>query len=58
MKTSHKVGVSSAAVVTAVIAFTAGWEGTDLVAKKDMIGTGHPLTYCHGQTDEFGKGSC
>jgi hypothetical protein len=20
-----------------------------------MIGTGHPVTYCHGQTDEFGK---
>jgi lysozyme len=27
----------------------------DAVAKKDMIGTGHPVTYCYGQTDEFGK---
>jgi lysozyme len=26
----------------------------DHVAKKDMIGTGHPVTYCYGQTDEFG----
>jgi len=27
----------------------------DLTAKRDMIGTGHPVTYCIGQTDEFGK---
>jgi lysozyme len=27
----------------------------DKVAKKDMIGTGHPITYCYGQTDEFGE---
>jgi lysozyme len=31
------------------------WEGMDKVAKRDMIGTGHPVTYCYGQTDEFGK---
>lgn len=55
MKTSHKAGAAGAGVIAAVIAFTANWEGTDLVAKKDMIGTGHPMTYCHGQTDEFGK---
>jgi lysozyme len=55
MKTSHKVAGGSAAVVAAALAFTPGWEGTDLVAKRDMIGTGHPITYCIGQTDEFGK---
>lgn len=26
------------------------FEGCDLTAKKDMIGTGHPLTWCHGET--------
>lgn len=56
MKTSTKVGSGFAAAVIAVATvFTPVWEGTDLVAKKDMIGTGHPMTYCHGQTDEFGK---
>jgi lysozyme len=55
MKTSHKVAGGSAAVIAAAIAFTPGWEGMDLTAKRDMIGTGHPITYCIGQTDEFGK---
>lgn len=55
MKTSSKVGATGAAVIACCVAFTPGWEGTDLVAKTDKIGTGHPLTYCHGQTDEFGK---
>jgi len=50
-----KTAVGSAAVIAAVIAFTARQEGTDLVAKRDPVGTGHPITYCHGQTDEFGK---
>lgn len=44
-----------AAVIAATVAFLPSWEGRDLVAKPDMIGTGHPITYCHGQTDEFGK---
>lgn len=52
-KTAAAVG--TAAVIATTTAFLPGWEGTDLVAKKDMIGTGHPVTYCHGQTDEFGK---
>ena len=43
-----------AAVISATTVFTPVWEGKDLVAKKDMIGTGHPMTYCYGQTDEFG----
>lgn len=44
-----------AAVMTVTTGFTPIWEGMDVVAKKDMIGTGHPVTYCYGQTDEFGK---
>lgn len=55
MKTSTKVGGGSAAVIAAAIVFLPGWEGIWLTAKKDMIGTGHPVTYCYGQTDEFGK---
>jgi lysozyme len=31
------------------------WEGMDPVAKKDMIGTGHPLTYCQGPTSVDGS---
>lgn len=49
LKTSHKVG-GSAAVIAATMTILPIWEGTDLVAKKDMIGTGHPLTYCQGLT--------
>ncbi|TWA89599.1 lysozyme [Bradyrhizobium stylosanthis] len=45
----------SAAVIAATVAFLPAWEGMDAVAKKDMIGTGHPVTYCYGQTAEFGK---
>ncbi len=55
MKTSTKAGAGSLAVIAAATTILTVWEGTDLVAKKDMIGTGHPMTYCHGQTDEFGK---
>jgi lysozyme len=45
----------TAAVISATTPFLAKWEGTDLVAVRDPIGTGHPTTYCHGQTSEFGK---
>jgi lysozyme len=41
------------------------FEGCDLVAKKDNIGTGHPLTWCHGETigdarpgEHFTKAEC
>ena len=54
MKPSNKVA-GGAAVIAVLTVFTPVWEGADLVAKRDMIGTGHPMTYCHGQTDEFGK---
>jgi len=49
------LGAGSAAVIAATVAFLPNWEGMDKVAKKDMIGTGHPITYCYGQTDEFGE---
>jgi lysozyme len=55
MKTSQKAGAGSLAVIAAATTILTVWEGTDLVAKKDMIGTGNPITFCHGQTDEFGK---
>jgi lysozyme len=44
----------SAAVIAATVVFLPNWEGMDKVAKRDLIGTGHPITYCYGQTDEFG----
>jgi lysozyme len=47
--------VAGAGCIAACVAFLPAWEGTDHVAKRDAIGTGHPITYCHGQTDEFGK---
>jgi lysozyme len=48
-------GILGAGVIAACVAFTPGWEGMDSVARIDTIGTGHPVTYCYGQTDEFGK---
>lgn len=42
-------------VIACCVAFTSIWEGMDKVAVVDRIGTGHPVTYCYGQTDEFGK---
>lgn len=56
MKTTHKVGLGagSAAVIAATVAFLPNWEGMDKIARRDVIGTGHPITYCYGQTDEFG----
>lgn len=47
--------VSGSAAIACCVAFTPIWEGMDSVAKVDRIGTGHPITYCYGQTDEFGK---
>lgn len=56
MAASRKLTTTTmAAVVSVMTGFTPVWEGMDVVAKKDMIGTGHPVTYCYGQTDEFGK---
>lgn len=47
-------GAMVAAIVASLVAFTPQWEGMDRVARRDAIGTGHPTTYCYGQTDEFG----
>jgi lysozyme len=47
-------GALMAAICGTLVGFTPTWEGMDRVAKRDMIGTGHPVTYCYGQTDEFG----
>jgi lysozyme len=55
MKTSHKVAGGSAAVIAATMTILPIWEGMDPVAKKDMIGTGHPLTYCQGLTSVDGS---
>jgi lysozyme len=52
-KTAAATG--SAGVIAATVVFLPQWEGMDSVAKRDMIGTGHPVTYCYGQTDEFGQ---
>jgi lysozyme len=43
-----------AAIISAAVPVTTTWEGMDRVARRDAIGTGHPVTYCYGQTDEFG----
>lgn len=43
-----------AAIIGTVAPMTTSWEGMDKVARRDAIGTGHPVTYCYGQTDEFG----
>lgn len=48
----HSVGGAAAgAVIACCVAFLPVWEGTDYVAKRDMVGTGHPITWCHGQTN-------
>lgn len=49
MKTVHKAGIGAGAILVC-LTFTPMWEGTDLVAKRDMIGTGNPITYCNGLT--------
>lgn len=54
-KTKTGVTIVGSGAIACCVAFLPAWEGTDYIAKKDMIGTGHPITYCHGQTDEFGK---
>lgn len=56
---SKKGVVISATLMAAIAAVatpvTTSWEGMDKVARRDAIGTGHPVTYCYGQTDEFGE---
>lgn len=54
MTMKKTAATGAAAVIAATVAFLPGWEGMDKVAKRDVIGTGHPITYCYGQTAEFG----
>lgn len=54
LATSVAAGSFAALVVSNVLPFTKEWEGLDLVAKRDPIGTGHPLTYCYGETQADG----
>jgi lysozyme len=45
-------GKASKAVtwIAACTALTGAFEGCNLQAKVDTIGTGHPVTWCHGET--------
>jgi lysozyme len=61
MKAATKTVTWAAACCTVVGAF----EGCDFTAKTDTIGTGHPLTWCHGETignaragQKFTKSEC
>jgi lysozyme len=47
--------ICGSGAIAACVAFLPGWEGMDKVAKRDMIGTGHPITYCNGLTTADGK---
>lgn len=50
-KLKKSAGIGAIAVC---VGFTPIWEGMDLVAKRDMIGTGNPITYCNGLTSADG----
>lgn len=54
MKTSHKA-TAGAACIALACAFIQPWEGLWTTAQVDTIGTGRPITYCYGQTSEFGQ---
>ena len=55
MSTLKKAGAASAGAILLATPFIANWEGLWTTAQVDTIGTGRPVTYCYGQTDEFGK---
>ena len=55
MKSAHKVGITGVGAVAIALAFTPGWEGLWTTAQVDTIGTGHPVSYCYGQTTENGS---
>lgn len=55
MSTMKKAAAAGGSALVIAAAVVAPWEGLWLTAKVDRIGTGMPITYCHGQTDEFGK---
>jgi len=47
--------VSGAGAIACCMAFLPSWEGMDKVARRDAIGTGHPITYCNGLTSHDGS---
>jgi len=49
MKHAKKIGAGGSALALAC-AFIIPWEGLWTTAKVDTIGTGRPLTWCHGET--------
>lgn len=49
-----KAKTGATVVIALTVPFLMGWEGMDSVAKRDMIGTGHPITYCNGLTSVDG----
>lgn len=55
MSAKKSVATGGAAVIAITVPFLMGWEGMDAVAKRDMIGTGHPITYCNGLTSVDGE---
>lgn len=55
MSTAKKVGAAGAGALVLATVFIKPWEGLWTTAQVDTIGTGRPITYCYGQTDEFGK---
>lgn len=52
MKTSTKAGAAGA--IALAVVFIKPWEGLWTTAQVDTIGTGRPITYCYGQTNEAG----
>lgn len=53
--TLRKAGAAGAGAILLATAFIKPWEGLWTTAQVDTIGTGRPVTYCYGQTDEFGR---
>ena len=55
MKTSHKTATAAGGAILLAVTFIKPWEGLWTTAQVDTIGTGRPVTYCYGQTSEFGN---
>jgi lysozyme len=56
LKKKHVAAAGTAALIlAATVPFLTKWEGVDRVAKRDPIGTGHPITYCNGLTSVDGS---
>lgn len=54
MKLVHKAGATGAGAILLACSFIQPWEGLWTTAQVDTIGTGRPVTYCYGQTNEAG----